>query len=224
MDIQGAASGIIGGSISGEMIRMIILITVLSIAPAILLTTTCFIRFVVAFSFLRTGLGLQSTPANMIIIALSLFMTSFVMAPSFERAWRDGVIPLTEKRIDEQEALRLIMNPLRDFMLAHVRDKDLDLFIWMTANDAAQQDRELVSIRALIPAFMISELRRGFEIGLLLILPFLIIDLVVATIVMSMGMMMMPPFVISLPVKVLFFVPWIHARSATRFSSCVNSS
>jgi flagellar biosynthetic protein FliP len=195
------------GSISGRMIQLIALMTVLSIAPGLLVMVTSFTRFVVALSFLRSGLGLQSAPANLVLISLSLFMTFYVMGPTFDRAWQDGVRPLTENRISEEEAFAKVTAPFRDFMLAHVRPKDLDTFAEMAAANASKApDGGRSDLRILIPAFMISELRRGFEIGFLIALPFLVIDMVIAVLVMSMGMMMLPPTVISLPFKILFFI------------------
>ena len=204
------ASG--GGSTSGRIVQMVALLTVLSVAPGILIMVTSFTRFVIAFSFLRSGLGLQTTPANLVLISLSLFMTFYVMGPTFERAWTDGVVPLTESRISEQAAIEKISEPFREFMLANVRAKDLQLFSDLSARQektpeaAKPKAEEKIPMRVIIPAFMISELRRGFEIGFLIVLPFLIIDMVVATLVMSMGMMMMPPVVLSLPFKILFFI------------------
>ncbi len=192
---------------TGRIIQGIVLLTVLSVAPGLLVTATSFTRFVVAFAFLRTGLGLQSTPSNIIIVALSLFMTFFVMSPVFERAWSDGVEPLIEREIDETEAIPRIVQPFREFMSAQVRNKDLELFEAFAARVGdGEVDKANPELQVLVPAFMISELRRGFEIGFLILLPFLVIDLVVATITMAMGMMMLPPTVISLPFKVLFFV------------------
>lgn len=195
-----------GGALSGRIIQLILVITVLSIAPAILLTITCFTRFVVAFSFLRSGIGLQSTPANLILISLALFMTFYVMAPTFDKAWQNGVAPMIEGKISEKEAFEKVSEPFRDFMLQHVREKDLRMFAELAKTSFGETEATQPSLRVLIPAFMISELRRGFEIGFLIALPFLVIDLIVATLVMSMGMMMMPPSVIALPIKVLFFV------------------
>jgi flagellar biosynthesis protein FliP len=189
------------GAVSGRIIQLVVLLTVLSLAPG------SFTRFVVAFSFLRSGLGLQSTPANLFLISLSLFMTFFVMGPTFDRAWNDGVRPLTENRISETEAFTRTTEPFRDFMLTHVRPKDLQMFSDLAAvNYPKPNEGEKIDLRILIPAFMISELRRGFEIGFLIALPFLVIDMIVATLVMSMGMMMMPPTVLALPFKILFFV------------------
>jgi flagellar biosynthetic protein FliP len=192
---------------AGRIIQLIAVITVLSVAPGLLIMVTCFTRFVIALSFLRAGLGLQTTPANLILISLALFMTFYVMGPTFDKAWHTGVQPLMEKKITEQEAYTRITSPFRSFMRANVRDKDLKLFSELASeNLRPRQDDAEVDLRVLIPAFMISELRRAFEIGFLIALPFLVIDMVVATLTMSMGMMMLPPTVISLPFKVLFFV------------------
>jgi flagellar biosynthetic protein FliP len=198
-----------GGAATGRIVQLVALLTVLSVAPGLLIMVTSFTRFAIALSFLRSGLGLQSTPANLVLISLSLFMTFYVMAPTFDRAWQDGIRPLTENAISEEEAYARITEPFREFMLSQVRPKDLKLFDDLAdANfpGAAAQDPERIDLRVVIPAFMISELRRGFEIGFLIALPFLVIDLIVATLVMSMGMMMMPPTVISLPFKILFFI------------------
>lgn len=195
------------GAASGRIIQIVALLTVLSLAPGLLIMVTSFTRFVVAFSFLRSGLGLQSTPANIFLISLSLFMTFFVMGPTFDKAWNDGVRPLTENRITEAEAFTKTTEPFREFMLSHVRPKDLQTFMDLAAESyPSAGEGEKIDLRVLIPAFMISELRRGFEIGFLIALPFLVIDMIVATLVMSMGMMMMPPTVLALPFKILFFV------------------
>ena len=168
---------------------------------------TSFTRFVIALSFLRSGLGLQSTPANLVLVSLSLFLTFFVMAPVFDKAWQNGLNPLIENKITEKEAFERMSAPFRDFMLANVRQKDLLLFEDMAAGQGIKLPADgSADLRIVVPAFMISELRRGFEIGFLIALPFLIIDLIVATLTMSMGMMMLPPTVISLPFKILFFV------------------
>ena len=167
---------------------------------------TSFTRFIVALSFLRSGLGLQSAPANLVLISLSLFMTFFVMAPTFDRAWQNGLKPLMDNQISQQDALAAVAEPFREFMLSQVREKDMALFEGLSKGRFEVTDRSKADLRLLIPAFMISELRRGFEIGFLIVLPFLVIDMIVATLTMSMGMMMLPPSVISLPVKILFFV------------------
>lgn len=194
------------GSASGRIIQMIALLTVLSVAPGLLVMVTSFTRFAVALSFLRSGLGLQSTPANLILVSLSLFMTFYVMAPTFDRAWDTGVKPLMDNKLSEQQAFDKIIVPFREFMQAQVRPKDLKLFEDLAKENLKIQDQGNVEMRVLIPAFMISELRRGFEIGFLIALPFLVIDMIVSTLTMSMGMMMMPPSIIALPVKVLFFI------------------
>jgi flagellar biosynthesis protein FliP len=202
-------------AVSGRIVQLFGIVTVLSVAPGLLVMVTAFTRVVIALSILRTGLGLQSTPANLILISLSLFITFFVMMPTFDQAWRDGLQPLMRGEIQEQEALPRIAEPFREFMLDQVRESDLALF--ENINQASIRDRlpeveqgagdgQVVDFRVLVPAFMISELRRGFEIGFLIVLPFLVIDLIVATLTMSMGMMMLPPTIISLPFKILFFV------------------
>ena len=196
-----------GSTASGRIVQLVGLLTVLSIAPGLLVMVTSFTRFAIAFSFLRSGLGLQTTPANLILVSLSLFMTFYVMAPTFDRAWTTGLQPLIENQLSEQEAYARITQPFREFMLGQVRDKDLRLFDDL-AKDTIKTtgDRSTVDLRILIPAFMISEIRRGFEIGFLIALPFLVIDMIVSTLTMSMGMMMLPPSVISLPMKILFFI------------------
>src|SRR5579863_8613432 len=195
-----------GATASGRIIELVAILTVLSVAPGLLIMVTSFTRFIVALSFLRSGLGLQSTPANLVLISLSLFMTFFVMSPTFDRAWQNGVKPLMDNTISQQEAYVAVTQPFREFMLAQVRDKDLNLFEDLSKGNFQIKDRSTIDLRLLVPAFMISELRRGFEIGFLIVLPFLVIDMIVATLTMSMGMMMLPPSVISLPVKILFFV------------------
>ena len=194
------------GSTAGRIIQLVALLTVLSVAPGLLIMVTSFTRFIVALSFLRTGLGLQSTPANLILISLALFMTFYVMTPTFNQAWQDGVKPLLDNKMTEQEAFPKIIEPFRLFMLKQVRDKDLKLFADLAPEETKQKPGEEVDMRILVPAFMISELRRGFEMGFLIALPFLVIDMIVSTITMSMGMMMLPPTVISMPIKVLFFI------------------
>ncbi|MCD1265953.1 flagellar type III secretion system pore protein FliP [Shinella sp. AETb1-6] len=203
----GLLNGPIDGSAASWIIRTFGILTVLSVAPGILIMVTSFPRFVIAFSILRSGMGLATTPSNMILVSLALFMTFYVMAPTFDRAWQNGVEPLIANQIDETEAAKRIAEPFREFMVANTRDKDIELFISL-AEERGQtvvQDN-VADLRVVIPAFMISEIRRGFEIGFLVVLPFLVIDLIVATITMAMGMMMLPPTSISLPFKILFFV------------------
>ena len=200
------AIGQADGTTVGYIIQMFGLLTVLSIAPGLLIMVTSFTRFIIAFSILRAGIGLQTTPANLILISLSLFMTFYVMAPTFDQAWSNGVRPLMNNEINQEQALERISDPFRQFMVKHVRDKDFDLFADLARERGQTVSRENVDLRVLVPAFMISEIRRGFELGFLIVLPFLVIDLIVATITMAMGMMMLPPTVVSLPFKLLFFV------------------
>lgn len=197
----------VNGSVAAWIIRTFGLLTILSIAPGILIMVTSFPRFIIAFSILRSGMGLATTPSNMILLSLALFMTFYVMSPTFDQAWKDGAQPLLANQISEADAVMRIAEPFRTFMASNTRDKDIKLFV-----DLAKERGQTVVIdnkidyRVLIPAFMISEIRRGFEIGFLVVLPFLVIDLIVSTIVMAMGMMMLPPTSISLPFKILFFV------------------
>jgi flagellar biosynthetic protein FliP len=195
-----------GGAASGRIVQLVALLTVLSLAPGLLMMVTSFTRFVIALSFLRSGLGLQSTPANLVLISLSLFMTFFVMAPTFDKSWKDGVKPMIDNQLSEEDAFPKIVEPFRQFMLAQTREKDIRMFEDLAHGAFDIKDRATVDLRVLIPSFMISELRRGFEMGFLIALPFLIIDMIVATLTMSMGMMMLPPSLISLPMKLLFFV------------------
>jgi len=205
IDLGGLAQA--DGTTVGYIIQMFGLLTVLSVAPGLLIMVTSFTRFVIAFSILRSGMGLQSTPANLVLISLSLFMTFYVMSPAVDQAWSTGVQPLMNNQITQQVAVERISSPFRDFMARNVRDKDYDLFADLARERGdTNLARDTVDLRVLVPAFMISEIRRGFEIGFLIVLPFLVIDLIVATITMAMGMMMLPPTVISLPFKIMFFV------------------
>ncbi len=197
----------VSGSVASWIIRTLGLLTVLSIAPGILVMVTSFPRFVIAFSILRSGMGLATTPSNMILTSLALFMTFYVMTPVFDKSWQDGIKPMLDSKITETEALPKIYGPFRDFMMANTRDKDLKLFVDIAREKGQTTETDgKVDLRVIVPAFMISEIRRGFEIGFLIVLPFLVIDLIVATITMAMGMMMLPPTSISLPFKILFFV------------------
>ena len=195
-----------GGSFTGRVVQIILLMTVLSLAPAILVVVTSFTRIVVVLSLLRSAMGVQQTPPNVVIISLALFLTGYVMAPTFEAAYKDGIAPLIAEQISAEDAFTATAAPLRGFMLAHVRAKDLGLFVDLAGVDATTTGPEELPLQALIPAFLISELRRAFEIGFLLFVPFLVIDMVVASVLMSMGMMMLPPIIISLPFKLIFFV------------------
>jgi len=194
-----------GGSSTGRLVQLLVLLTVLSLAPAILVTVTSFTRIIVVLSFLRNALGTQQTPPNIVLVSLALFLTAFVMEPTLEASYQNGVAPLIENKITDEQAFDRGVAPLHDFMVDHVRTQDLQLFSDMAKLAPVATPKD-ISLRVLVPAFMVSELRRAFEIGFLLFLPFLVIDLVVASILMSMGMMMLPPVTISLPFKLIFFV------------------
>jgi flagellar biosynthesis protein FliP len=193
------------GSSTGHIVQLLVLLTVLSLAPAILITVTSFTRIIVVLSFLRNALGTQQTPPNIVLVSLALFLTGFVMEPSLEASYKNGIAPLIENKISESDAFDRTVAPLHDFMIDHVRNQDLQLFVDMAKIGPIAESKD-TPLRALVPAFMVSELRRAFEIGFLLFLPFLVIDIVVASILMSMGMMMLPPVTISLPFKLIFFV------------------
>jgi flagellar biosynthetic protein FliP len=193
------------GGTTGRIIQLVALMTVLSLAPGILVMVTSFTRVIIVLSLLRSALGAQQTPPNMVLTSLALFLTAFIMAPTFEKAYDDGIAPLIAEKITEEQAFTLTVAPFRTFMLSQVREKDLTLFMDMAQVDEVATPEE-TPLKVLVPAFMISELRRAFEIGFLVFLPFLIIDMVVASVLMSMGMMMLPPVMIALPFKLIFFV------------------
>jgi flagellar biosynthetic protein FliP len=194
-----------GNGLTERVIQMIALLTVLSLAPSILVMMTSFTRIVVVLSLLRTALGTGTAPPNAVIVSLALFLTAFVMGPALQQTYNVGIAPLIANQITVEQAFERGSGPLRAFMEKNVRDKDLKLFVDMAKEPVPAKPEDL-SLRVLVPAFMISELKRAFEIGFLLFLPFLIIDLVVASVLMSMGMMMLPPVVVSLPFKLIFFV------------------
>jgi flagellar biosynthetic protein FliP len=188
-------------------LQILILLTILSLAPSILIMVTSFTRIIVVFHFLRTALGTQTTPPNQVLVGLSLFMTIAIMTPVFTEVYDQGIKPYTAGTLNEKNALEQGLAPLRTFMLEQTRDKDLKLF--MEINDISSddiQDYDDLSIITIIPAFIISELRTAFIIGFVIYLPFIVIDMVVASTLMSMGMMMLPPTTISLPFKILLFV------------------
>ncbi len=194
-----------GTTTTSRIVQLIALLTVLSLAPSIIIMVTSFTRIVVVLAFLRSAIGTQQTPPNTVIVSLALFLTAFVMAPTFETAWEQGIKPLMNEEISQTEAFERSMAPVKIFMIDHVREQDLRLFLDLAEIESVEGP-QATPLRALIPAFMISELRRAFEIGFLLFIPFVIIDMVVASILMSMGMMMLPPIMISLPFKLIFFV------------------
>jgi flagellar biosynthetic protein FliP len=193
------------GSTTARIVELIALLTVLSLAPGILVMVTSFTRIIVVLSFLRSALGIQQTPPNMVMVSLALFLTGFIMAPVLEQSYEDGIAPLMAEDIGPIEAFHRTAAPIHRFMMSQVREEDLALFLEI-GKVGALETPEATPLRVLIPAFMISELRRAFEIGFLLFIPFLIIDMVVASVLMSMGMMMLPPVMISLPFKLIFFV------------------
>lgn len=193
------------GGPTERALQLIALVTILSLAPAILVMVTSFTRIVVVLSLLRSAFGMQSTPPNSVIIGLSLFLTAFIMAPTGREAYETGIAPLIAGKIQFEDAFDKASLPVKRFMLKHVREKDLAFFIGLSGDPPPAQPIA-TPMTTLVPAFMISELRRAFEIGFLIFMPFLIIDLIVASILMSVGMMMMPPTAVSLPFKLIFFV------------------
>ena len=194
------------GTVTGRVVQIIAVMTVLSLAPSILIMMTSFTRIVVVLSFLRTAMGLQQTPPNSVVISLAMFLTFFIMTPTLKAAYDQAFVPLMNEEINEMQAIEAASDPFRSFMLKHTREEDLTLFVGLSASNEAYETPQDIPMHIVIPSFMISELRRAFEIGFLIFLPFLIIDMVTASILMSMGMMMLPPIMISLPFKIIFFV------------------
>ena len=193
------------GSATARIFNIILMITVLSIAPSILVMMTSFTRIIVVFSITRSALATNSTPPNMVLISLALFMTLFIMSPVLEKSWEQGIEPMYEEKIEISEGLEKAAQPIKEFMVKNTREKDLLLFTDLAKEKPAEKIED-TPLKIAIPAFMISELRRAFEIGFLIFIPFLIIDMVIASVLMSMGMMMLPPTVLALPFKVIFFV------------------
>ena len=194
-----------GAGLTERVVQLVGLLTVLSLAPSIVIMTTSFVRIVVVLSLLRTAIGLQQSPPNAVIISLALFLTAIVMGPTFQTSYDDGIKPLLNNEMELPAAFDAAAGPVKTFMLKQVDQDDLALFVRLSQipKPATAAD---TPIRVVTPAFMISELKRSFEIGFLLFIPFLVIDLVVASVLMSMGMMMLPPVVVSLPFKLIFFV------------------
>jgi len=203
VNIDLGAAGQAGAT--SRLVQITALITVLSLAPSLLVMITAFTRIVIVLSLLRSALSTQGTPPNMVLIGLALFLTFFVMQPVLQQAWTAGLLPMTQGHIGDMEGLRLAAQPFHKFMTSNLRPADLRLFLNL-ANLPMPATPDQAPWRALIPAFMVGELRRAFEIGFLLFLPFLVIDMVVASVLMSLGMMMLPPSVVSLPFKLIFFV------------------
>ncbi|MBL0318696.1 MAG: flagellar type III secretion system pore protein FliP [Alphaproteobacteria bacterium] len=202
VDLGGDANS---GSVTGKILQMVLLVGVLSLAPSLLVMVTSFTRIIVVLSFLRSALGLQQTPPTPVLVSLALFLTGFIMMNTFEQAYKDGIAPLMREEIKEDVAMERTAKPFQHFMLSQVREKDLGLFMDL-GKIPPPTKAEDTPYRALVPAFMISELRRSFEIGFLIFLPFLMIDMLVSSTLMAMGMMMLPPVMISLPFKLIFFV------------------
>src|SRR6266851_5510589 len=203
---QGLTLDLTGGGVMTERLMQIVgLVTILSLAPSILIMMTSFTRIVVVLSLLRTAIGIQQSPPNSVIVSLALFLTFFVMAPTFNEIYQNAMQPLIQQQITTDEAFTRASSPIKKFMAGHTRNEDLALFVDMAAAPRPATV-EAAPLQAIVPAFMLSELKRAFEIGFLIFVPFLIIDMAVASILMSMGMMMLPPIVISLPFKLIFFV------------------
>ncbi|MBP6877637.1 MAG: flagellar type III secretion system pore protein FliP [Phenylobacterium sp.] len=194
-----------GAGLSERVVQMVGLLTVLSLAPSIVIMTTSFVRIVVVLGLLRTALGLQQSPPNSVLISLALFLTAIVMAPTFQKSYEDGIKPLMDQQMELPAAFDASAAPVKTFMLSQVDQDDLALFLRLSKTPRPPTAQE-TPLSVVTPAFMISELKRAFEIGFLLFIPFLVIDLVVASVLMSMGMMMLPPVVVSLPFKLIFFV------------------
>ena len=190
---------------TGRLVQLTALVTLLSLAPSLLVMVTAFTRIAIVLSLLRSAIGAQGTPPNSVLIGLALFLTFFVMQPVLDQSWQQGVLPMQDGRVTEIEGLRLAAEPFRGFMVANAGRADLQLFLDMAKLPAPAQ-ASATPWRALVPAFMVGELKRAFEMGFLLYLPFLVIDLVVGSVLMSLGMMMLPPNAISLPFKLIFFV------------------
>jgi flagellar biosynthesis protein FliP len=193
------------GTLTGRLVQLMALVTLITLAPSLLITMTSFTRIVIVLGLLRSAIGVQQTPPNTVIIGLGLFLTAFVMGPTFEKIYADGIQPLLAQEITEVEAFERSVAPVHEFMRTTVREKDLALFMEL-ADIEEPATIEETPLRALMPAFMVSELKRAFEIGFLIFVPFIVIDMVVASVLMSMGMMMLPPIMISLPFKLIFFV------------------
>lgn len=193
-----------GGSATARIVQVLILLTVLSLAPSILMMMTSFMRIVIVLSFVRTAMGTQTTPPNQVIVALAMFLTLFIMTPTFEKAYEDGIKPMIAETIPQEEGVKRAAAPFHAFMMSHVLAADLELFVNISKTKVEKPEE--MPFQVLIPAFMISELKRAFEIGFLVFLPFLVIDLLIASVLMAMGMQFLPPVVVSLPFKIIFFV------------------
>lgn len=186
-------------------LQLLLLLTILSLAPAILILMTCFTRIVVVLSFVRTALATQTMPPNQVLIGIALFLTFFIMAPVFSEINETALQPYLAEEISQQDALERAVLPLKEFMAKHTREKDLALFIRHGGLERPESIAD-IPLTALVPAFAISELKTAFQIGFMIFIPFLVIDMIVASTLMAMGMMMLPPVMIALPFKILLFV------------------
>lgn len=195
-----------GASLANRSIQLFVLITVLSLVPALAIMLTCFPFMVTVLSILRQGIGLQQSPPNMLIISLALFLTYFVMEPVFNRAWEAGIAPMVAQDMAPEEALPRALEPFRAFMAGRVDETNLESLAELRGTEIDYERLEQAPLSLLVPSFMLSEIERAFQVGFLVFLPFLIIDLLVAAVLMSMGMMMVPPAIVSLPFKLAFFV------------------
>lgn len=202
LDILGIGES---GDFNMKIIQVILAITIFSLAPAILVMVTSFTRIIIVLSFIRSAIGLQQTPPNQVLISLALFLTMFIMTPTFEKSYETGLKPMIEEKISQEEGIMKAIEPFKTFMVNNTRAKDIELFVGIAKINPSTDFIQL-PIQVIIPSFLISELRKAFEIGFLLFLPFLIIDIVVASVLMAMGMMMMPPVMLSMPFKIIFFV------------------
>jgi len=186
-------------------LRILALLTLMTLGPGLILTMTCFTRIVIVFSLMRQALGTQQSPPNQVVIALSLFLTVFIMQPVWGKIQKEALVPFIEESISQEEALTRSLPPIRQFMFKHTREKDLSLFVQISG-DAKPKSRDDIHLYQLVPAFILSELKTAFQIGFMIYVPFLVLDMVVASILMAMGMMMLPPILISLPFKLMLFV------------------
>ncbi len=186
-------------------LQVLLLLTILSIAPSIIIMMTSFIRVSIVLKFIQRALSLQQEPPNQVILGLALFITFFIMAPTFTRVYNEAYLPYSQKKIKTADFFEKSISPIKDFMLRQTREKDIDLFIYLSGNERPSNEKE-VNMISLIPAFIISEITIAFKIGVYLFIPFIVIDMIVASILMSMGMIMVPPVMISLPFKIILFV------------------
>lgn len=188
-----------------KTINIAVILTLLVLAPTLILMVTSFTRLIIVFSLLRQALGLQQTPPNQIIISLSLILTIFIMEPYFKKSWDNAIVPYMDEKIGYEVAFEEGVKPFKEFMIKNTREKDLALF-YRIKKEENPKNIDDVPLTLLMPAFIVSELKTAFEIGFLIFLPFLVIDIIVASILMSLGMMMLPPVMISLPIKIIFFI------------------